>query len=206
MFTGKINLALAFCAGLYTPLVAQQNGGTLPLDFIFNGIAKSFSQSLFMDKAQVASHYKPSVTCIGPCVARFQAATDVETIGERDVIRFVTSQVANGTGILIDSRSATDRATGFIAASVNIPSALLKDDNPFLGDILRALGAQTVDDTMSFADALPLVVFDDGPSTGDAPEFINLLINAGYPADKIQYYRGGMLVWTALGLNTDANS
>ena len=56
---------------------------------------------------------------------------------------------------------------------------------------------------MNFSDAMPLMIFDDGPTTSDATALITQLIAAGYPADKMSYYRGGMLVWTALGLNTE---
>jgi hypothetical protein len=72
---------------------------------------------------------------------------------------------------------------------------------------MQAMGARSFEGSLNFADALPLMVFDDGPSTTDAPNLINSLLALGYPAEKISYYRGGMLVWTALGLNTkDAKS
>lgn len=204
MFTRKITAALAICAAFGTPVGAQTKSDTLQVDFVVDGVAGVFEQSFSLNTAQIASHYRPSASCNGPCVAPLSAARDVVTIAEREVIEFVTGQIANGTGLLVDSRDPDNRATGFIAASLNIPAALLRKNNPFLNDILMAMGGQVTDGALTFAQALPIVVFDDGPSTGDAPAFINLLIDEGYPADKLSYYRGGMLVWTALGLSTNS--
>lgn len=54
----------------------------------------------------------------------------------------MATQVADGKGLLIDSRNIDDRGTGVINTSVNTPSALLQPDNPFLNDILQAMGAR----------------------------------------------------------------
>jgi len=32
------------------------------------------------------------------------------------------------------------------------------------------------------------------------------MVEAGFPATKISYYRGGMLAWTSLGLTTRENT
>jgi len=95
-----------------------------------------------------------------------------------------------------------DRAVGFIPASVNIPSATVSPLNPYRDEILMALGAEQFQGIFNFDDALTLVVFDGGPATQDAPALITDLLDAGYPTDKIAYYRGGMQVWTTLGLST----
>ena len=96
----------------------------------------------------------------------------------------MATQVADGKGLLIDSRNIDDRGTGFISTLVNISSALLQPDNPFLNDILQAMGARGFQGTLNSANALPLVVFYDAPSTLDAPNLITTLLNLGYPADK----------------------
>jgi rhodanese-related sulfurtransferase len=36
---------------------------------------------------------------------------------------------------------------------------------------------------------------------GQSPTAIRAMIAAGYPAEKIQYYRGGMQDWRILGLS-----
>lgn len=202
MLIRKTSGALALSIGLSTSLFAQTPDDTLNVGFSVGGVEHSFAQATAIDTAQVASHFRTSTTCNGPCLAPLTAANNVTTIGEREVISFVATKVASGDGLLIDSRNINDRGTGFISTSVNIPGALLQPGNPFINDILQAMGAQELQGALNFADVLPLVVFDDGPSTLDAPDLISTLIDLGYPADKISYYRGGMLVWTALGLNT----
>jgi hypothetical protein len=53
----------------------------------------------------------------------------------------------------------------------------------------------------SFAGAFSLVIFGSGPDDGTARDAIQHLLGAGYPANKIKYYRGGASTWSALGLN-----
>jgi hypothetical protein len=89
-----------------------------------------------------------------------------------------------------------------IPAAVNIPAATVAPANPFRDEILMALGAEQFNGIFDFTDAIALVVFDGGPATTDAQTLITDLIAAGYPADKISYYRGGMQVWAMLGLTT----
>ena len=125
------------------------------------------------------------------------------TIGEREVIAFVSNFVSSGEGLLIDSREPENRNAGFIPASVNVPVSLVQPGNPFMADIMQAMGARSFEGTLNFSDAMPLVIFDDGPTTSDAAALIAQLVAAGYPTEKLSYYRGGMLVWTALGLNTE---
>jgi hypothetical protein len=103
---------------------------------------------------------------------------------------------------MIDARMPEHRALGFSPASLNVPAATLAPTNPFRNEILMALGAEQFDGRFDFTDAISLVVFDGGPATEDAQTLITDLIAAGYPTDKISYYRGGMQVWATLGLTT----
>ena len=203
MLSRNLAAAMAVGAGLSASLIAQSAPDVMEAAFFFNGTERSFEQRPDVDATQVASHHRPSANCGALCIAPLMADADVQTVGEREVISFVADQVANGSGLLIDSRNAADRTSGFITASVNVPGKLLLPENPFLNNIMQAMGARSFEGSLNFADALPLMVFDDGPSTTDAPNLINSLLALGYPAEKISYYRGGMLVWTALGLNTE---
>jgi hypothetical protein len=203
MLSRNLAAAMAVGAGLSASLIAQSAPDVMEAAFFFNGTERSFEQRPDVDGAQVASHQRPSANCGALCIAPLMADADVQTVGEREVISFVADQVANGSGLLIDSRNAADRTSGFITDSVNVPGKLLLPQNPFLNDIMQAMGARSFEGSLNFADTLPLMIFDDGPSTTDAPNLINSLLALGYPAEKISYYRGGMLVWTALGLNTE---
>ena len=43
-------------------------------------------------------------------------------------------------------------------------------------------------------------VFCNGPQCGQSPRAIRALIDAGHPANRIWYYRGGLHDWITLGL------
>jgi len=98
----------------------------------------------------VASHHRPSANCGTLCIAPLIADADVQTVDEREVVSFVAEQVANGSGLLIDSRNAADRTSGFITASVNVPRKLLLPENPFLNDIMQAMGARSFEGVAEF--------------------------------------------------------
>ena len=46
----------------------------------------------------------------------------------------------------------------------------------------------------------PAIFYCNGPQCPQSPTAIKNLLEAGYPADKIWYYRGGMHDWITMGL------
>ena len=50
--------------------------------------------------------------------------------------------------------------------------------------------------------AAKVVGFCNGPVCPQSPTAMKAMIREGFPAQNIFYYRGGMLVWDALGLTT----
>lgn len=203
MFLRKTTAALAAALGMGSALLAQSNPEIIEAAFTLGGVEKSFGQSQTIDAALIAKFQTFDPLCGAICISPLEAAAGVQTVGEREVISFVATQVSAGAGLLVDSREPDDRAVGFIPASVNVPTSLVQPDNPYLADIMLALGARSFESTLNFSDAMPLIIFDAGPTTSEATDLITQLIAQGYPASKISYYRGGMLVWTALGLTTE---
>ncbi len=128
----------------------------------------------------------------------------VETVGEVEVISFLENNVAGGTGLLIDSRVPDGFAKGTIPGAVNVPFATLDPTNPpYRDEILKALGATQSGGTWDFSGAMALTLFCNGPWCDQSPRAIRSLLAAGYPAEKISYYRGGgMQLWLLLGLTT----
>lgn len=188
--------------GLSTVLAAETLPVTADAVFTFNGQEFVISRTSTVDPTAIAAISHSNNDCHAPCLSPMSAAENVPTLGELDVIQFMSSKVASGDGLLIDARVPSDRAAGFIPASVNIPAATVSPENPYRDEIFTALGAEQFQGIFSFNDSISLVVFDGGPATQDAPRLIIDLLAAGYPADKIAYYRGGMQVWTTLGLST----
>lgn len=188
--------------GLSSVLTAETLPVTADAVFTFNGQEFVISRTSTVDPTAISAISQSNNNCLAPCLSPMSAAENVPTLGELDVIQFMSSQVASGDGLLIDARLPRDRATGFIPASVNIPAATVSSENPYRDEILMALGAEQFQGIFNFNDAISLVVFDGGPATQDAPKLIVDLLAAGYPTEKIAYYRGGMQVWTTLGLST----
>lgn len=170
--------------------------------FLFQGQEIAITQAQRPDAIAPARYFAPDEACAPLCIAPDVAAPGVATVSERAVIDFMAQNVATGDGLLIDSRLPADRALGFLPTSVSVPFSLVNDDNPYLPEILVAMGARSFEGALNFSDAMTLMVYDAGPASVDANQFIAAIIAAGYPASKIQYYRGGMQVWSTLGLTT----
>lgn len=144
---------------------------------------------------------KTSRPCPPFCIHPMQAAPGVETLGELELISFLDRYAAPGRGVVMDSRLPEWYAKGTIPGAVNVPFATLAPSNPYRDQILLALGARSLaGGGFDFSEALDLALFCNGPWCDQSPRAIRYLIDAGYPAEKLRYYRGGMQNWLLLGL------
>lgn len=138
------------------------------------------------------------------CAQPIQVAPGIATIGEVELVAFMREQLADGTGILIDARTADWHARGTIPGSVNIPFTKLNPaqgaDDITLSESLSQLGVGERDDGWDFSQAKQAVLWCNGPWCGQSPTAIKGLLSIGYPADKLFYYRGGMQLWQVFGL------
>jgi rhodanese-related sulfurtransferase len=50
---------------------------------------------------------------------------------------------------------------------------------------------------------VPVVLFCNGPQCTATPQAIARLLAAGWDADRLRYYRGGIHDWATLGLPWD---
>lgn len=176
-----------------TPDILQQN-------FMLNG------EQITIERIQDTAHQlegaftKTSRPCPPFCIHPISAAPGVETIGELELMEFLKSDVAAGRGLLIDTRLPVMFDKGTIPGSVNVPFSTLDADNPFRDEILMALGARNTGDSWDFSQAMTLGLFCNGPWCDQSPRAIRNLTSAGYPTEKLLYYRGGMQLWMLLGL------
>lgn len=177
--------------------------------FVLNGQTFTISRNQDTEAVLTGEFARTSRQCPPFCIQPFSVADGVETLGELEVLSFLENIVAAGDGLLIDSRVPEWFAKGSIPGAVNVPFVTLEDSNPYRDDILRALGAtQTASGGLDFTNAMELALFCNGPWCEQSPRAIRDLLAAGYPADKLHYYRGGMQAWQQLGLtvshqNTD---
>lgn len=186
---------------LATSAGAEERANEVKASFIFNG-ERVLIGGGNPDAARFAMRFATArPDCAGPCIAPLQVAEGVQSLDELQVLEFLTTKVAGNIGLMVDARRPEERAVGFIPGSVNLPHSTVAEGNSYRDDILRALGAREFDGLFNFTDARQLLVYDNGPASNDAGLLVANLLAAGYPAELIRYYRGGMQVWAVLGLS-----
>lgn len=104
-------------------------------------------------------------------------APDVRTVGELEVIEHLRAGRA-----LVDCRLPRYLERGTIPGAVNIPH----------DEIAERLAELDPAD--------PTVVFCNGPQCPATADAIKALLAAGWPANRLLYYRGGIHDWVTLGL------
>lgn len=129
----------------------------------------------------------------------------IQTIGEVELLQFMSNKGNKKKGLLIDLRTKKVYKKESIPSAVNIPYAT-KDNKVKIKKILKILGAKrNSDGSLDTSKALDIAFYCDGLWSEKAPEFIKTFLDLGYPAEKILYYRGGMQMWKILGFTTVTN-
>mgnify|MGYP000004287003 CR=1 FL=1 len=161
------------------------------------------------------------------CPQPLHAGPGVTTVGEVEVFDFIQNKVNNGSGLIIDARVESWHKKGTIPSSINIPFTEFerKPTDPRLVAAMEKIGAKrrqqvgfverTWDKTLEsvgvntqrtgfwdFSASPDLLLWCNGPWCGQSPHAIHGLLELGFPAEKLYYYRGGMQMWELLGLTT----
>lgn len=110
-------------------------------------------------------------------IQSIKAAQQVQTVGELEVYAHHNKSLP-----IIDARKPDTSGTVTIPGSKNIPYDELVDR-------MDELDKNN-----------PSIFFCNGPQCPQSSTAIKNLLDAGYPADRILYYRGGMHDWITLGL------
>lgn len=145
---------------------------------------------------------KTSRACPPFCVQPIEIHEGVKTVGEAELLSFLDNEVRNSKGLLIDARLPDWFEKGTIPGSINIPFSILDGglESEHTQRILKLLGATVTGDKWAFENAQELLLFCNGLWCGQSPRAIGNLIDMGYPAKKLFWYRGGMQSWQLLGL------
>ncbi len=130
-----------------------------------------------------------SRACPPFCIQPNSPAEGVTTIGELELIEMIQDPEA----VLVDSRTPDWFEGGTIPGAINIPYTYILDE-------LAQLGCEPDFDGWDCTEAKTVALFCNGVWCGQSPTAIRNMVEAGYPADRIYYYRGGMQVWRLLGL------
>jgi rhodanese-related sulfurtransferase len=129
--------------------------------------------------------------CPNFCIQPMIPAPGVTPIGELEVLGFLNDPAV----VVIDGRVRKDFEGGAIPGAINVPYTEAADrlgelgcEPDFDGWICDGEGVKSV------------ALYCNGPWCGQSPTAARRMIEAGYPAEKIFYYRGGMQSWRMLGL------
>lgn len=132
---------------------------------------------------------KTSRACPPFCIQPHVPAEGVTTIGELELM----DALRDPDVTVMDSRTPEWFAGGSIPGAVNVPYTVVLDQ-------LAQFGCEADFDGWDCTNAEPVVLFCNGSWCGQSPTAIRNMIEAGYPPEKISYYRGGMQAWRLLGL------
>jgi rhodanese-related sulfurtransferase len=127
--------------------------------------------------------------CPDFCIQPHSPADGVTTIGELEMIALLK----NPEAVVVDSRTRDWFEGGTIPGAINIPYTYIVDE-------LVQLGCEPDFEGWDCKAAKPVALFCNGVWCGQSPTAIRNMIKAGYPADRIFYYRGGMQLWRLLCL------
>jgi rhodanese-related sulfurtransferase len=176
------------------------------------------------DYALKGYYAKTARKCPPFCLQSMQVDPGVATIGEVELFEFMETKLRDDHGVLIDARSPEWFKRGTIPGSINMPFTVLSKAGTLENDTaLKRFGArlrgevsvfsrkleeigiingEAKTEKWDFTHAKELVLWCNGPECEQSPRAIKGLLNVGYPARKIFYYRGGMQMWQLWGLTT----
>ncbi len=166
-----------------------------------------------------------SGSCPPFCLQPIKLDIPVDTVGEREIVDFMLTTMRDNKGKLIDVRSKTTHANGAIPGSDNIyirrfnqPKdseafrAMLKsfgaeprEPAGWFDNLLATLGIRDnsmMTDHWDFTNAKTLVLWATSATDSTAADAARILYEAGYPAEKLKWYRGGLAAWQYWGFTT----
>lgn len=134
---------------------------------------------------------RTSRPCPEFCIQPMVPAPGVTPIGELELMEFLNDPDV----VVADGRIRRDFEGGAIPGAVNIPYTEAPDR-------LGELGCEPdFEGFICEGDAIKSVaLYCNGPWCGQSPAAARRMIEAGFPAEKIYYYRAGMQGWRMLGL------
>jgi rhodanese-related sulfurtransferase len=127
--------------------------------------------------------------CPNFCIQPMVPAEGVTPVGELEVL----AALQDPDTVVIDGRIRPEFEEGTIPGAVSVPYTEAADR-------LGELGCEVDFDGWICEGDLPQVVlFCNGPWCGQSPTAARRMIEAGFPAENISYYRGGMQNWNMPG-------
>lgn len=132
---------------------------------------------------------------------------DIKTYGELEVLAFMKKMQTDDSMVLIDVCREEFYNYRTIPGAVNMPFYHFKERESFEFEFeqdMRELGVyiNAKDDSLDFTKAKTITIFCNGPWCSLSVTTIESLLDIGYPAENINWYRGGMQEWLASGMTS----
>lgn len=121
----------------------------------------------------------------------FVPVKGVTPVTEADMLHALNDKEA----IIVDMRIQEHFLKETIPTAINIPYVEMELR-------LDEVGCVKEGKKWNCSKAVKVYGFCNGPVCAQSPIAMTAMVRNGFPADKIYYYRGGMLNWAALGLTT----
>ena len=188
----KLALTIAFTLAAGTALADVEVGITKDMPSV---TVQTRNGPVEIDRIQDTTHEiggdwaRTSRPCPDFCIQPVTPTEGVATIGELELIEMLKSP----DDIVVDSRTSDWFQGGTIPGAINIPYTYVLDE-------LSTLGCEPDFEGWDCENAKRVALFCNGIWCGQSPTAIRSMVKAGYPADRIFYYRGGMQIWRLLGL------
>lgn len=164
-------------------------------------------------------------SCPPFCLLPQNLDVPVQTVGEAEIIDFMLTKLRDSSGTLVDVRGEKSHAYATIPGSLNyFIQIFLKGpgDNKFdamletfgakrrgeisaVTKLLETIGindSSMLTDNWDFTEAKELIIWTTSSIDDSAGSAIKALLDAGYPASKLKWYRGGLASWQYWGFNT----
>lgn len=160
------------------------------------------------------AHHKVPEACkstfvhtIGSHIYPMYLDTDITTYGELEVLAFIKQMQTDDSLMLIDVCKEEFYHYRTIPGAVNMPFNHFKERTNYEFEFeqhMKDLGVSVneEDDSLDFTHAKTITLFCNGPWCSLSVTAILALLEIGYPAEKINWYRGGMQEWLAAGLTS----
>lgn len=141
--------------------------------------------------------------CPSFCIQPMTLAPGVDTLGELEMLDYLSRLGQTPDMLVVDSRSTPEFAAGAIPGAINVPWTNLAESvgavDFTIEEHLHDFGVRGRLGSFDFSNAKTLVLYCNGPWCGQSPSNIRTLLRLGYPPEKLKWYRGGMQAWRGFG-------
>lgn len=131
---------------------------------------------------------------------------EIETYGELEVLAFLSEMQSDPDKVLIDTRKEEMFRYLTIPGAVNMPFYYFKEHMHYPDELEYAFnylgGVKDKEGHYHFEKPKTILIFCNGPWCSLSTRFAEGIVDAGFPAEHIKWYRGGMQSWLIGGFTS----